>query len=166
MRKKTKYDRDPLNRLRNLKWFLAAALLLLVVFRLLLGVARVDGESMAPTLKPGQPVLYCRVIKTYLPGDIISIKMPGGAYYVKRVVATAGDTVDLRDGALWVNGKELTEWGVGRTLPQEESISYPITLQEGQIFAVGDNREGSIDSRTFGPLSRSQIRGRLLFTNR
>ena len=88
--------------------------------------------------------------------------MPSGEYIIKRVVAVAGDTVDVHDGAFWINGeKETGDYINGETYPEEGNVEYPITLHLGQFFALGDNREVSIDSRTIGPVSETQARGKI-----
>ena len=90
--------------------------------------------------------------------------MPAGTNYVKRIVAIAGDTVEIRDGVLYVNGEpEQTTKAVGITLPEEGIVEYPYVVPEGSFFLVGDNREGSVDSRSFGALPASSIRGKLIF---
>jgi len=151
-------------------WFLLArdsALMLILaalLFSLLVGVSRVNGTSMLPTLENGRIVFFLRAGSSYDRGDVVFAKMPSGSFYVKRVLAVEGDVVDIRDGCLYINGvREAGDYWQGRTLPQEGIVEYPLTLGEGMYFLVGDNREGSIDSRSFGPLPAASIRGKLLF---
>lgn len=150
-------------------WFLMCrdfVLMLAVVsllFSLLVGVSRVDGTSMAPTLRDGQPVFFTRVNLRYSRGDVVYARMPSGENYVKRVVALEGDVVELRDGTLYINGvPEDNPNAYGATQPQEGIVEYPYTVGEDMAFLVGDNREGSVDSRTFGALPLSSIRGKLI----
>lgn len=158
---KMKYGGNRLQKLRDLEAFLLILAAVFCIFRFVIGVSWVSGDSMFPTLRSGSPVLYYRLVQSYERGDVVSAKMPGGSYYVKRIVALEGDTVDIREGRLYVNGnpEELH----GETLPQSDGVSYPLTLEAGQIFVLGDNRAVSVDSRTFGPLSDTQVRGKLLF---
>ena len=158
-----KYDGNKLERLRDFKKFALFLVIAAVVFRVLIGISQVDGFSMYPTLDNGQAVVYSRLSRHYKVGDIVSVKMPGGEYYIKRVVAVAGDTVDISDGQLIVNGQPQTEYGNGETEPQSALVHYPLTVTEGHIFAVGDNRNVSVDSRTFGELAVSQTRGKIFF---
>ena len=68
-----------------------------------------------------------------------------------------------RDGRLYVNGlPEDNPHARGATLPQTGIVEYPYTVGEDMVFLVGDNREGSVDSRTFGALPFSSIRGKLI----
>ena len=134
-----------------------------LLFSLLVGVSRVDGTSMAPTLRDGQPVFFTRVNLRYRLGDVVYARMPSGSNYVKRIVALEGDVVDLRDGTLYINGApEDNPHAHGTTQPQEGIVEYPYTVGEDMVFLVGDNREGSVDSRTFGALPLSSIRGKLI----
>ena len=134
-----------------------------LLFSLLVGVSRVDGTSMAPTLRDGQPVFFTRVNLRYSRGDVVYARMPSGENYVKRVVALEGDVVELRDGTLYINGvPEDNPHAHGTTQPQEGIVEYPYTVGEDMAFLVGDNREGSVDSRTFGSLLLSSIRGKLI----
>lgn len=118
---------------------------------------------MYPTLKNKSIVVYTRINDGYEIGDIVSLKMAYGEYYIKRVVALPGDVVDIQNGQLIVNG--IPEEGIacGETHHQESLMSYPYTVPEGRMFVLGDNREASIDSRTFGPVADSQIRGKIVF---
>ena len=150
-------------------WFLMCRDFLLMLagvallFSLLVGVSRVDGTSMAPTLRDGQPVFFTRVNLRYRLGDVVYARMPSGSNYVKRIVALEGDVVDLRDGTLYINGApEDNPHAHGTTQPQEGIVEYPYTVGEDMAFLVGDNREGSVDSRTFGALPLSSIRGKLI----
>jgi signal peptidase I len=82
---------------------------------------------------------------------------------VKRVVAVAGEIVDLRNGHLFVNGQARDFVGAhGSTVPQSPEIRYPLRVPEGTFFAMGDNREASSDSRSFGPQPYNRIIGKVI----
>ena len=98
-------------------------------------------------------------------GNVVSVRIPSGEYYIKRVVAVGGDEVDLRDGVLYINGQpEEGSYVRGVTKPESGSVTYPFTVAEGDYFVLGDNREESVDSRSFGTVSGSQIRGVIRFS--
>ena len=139
------------------------AVILFVVFRFVIGFSFVSGKSMYPTFDEGDLVAYTRLGDTYQVGDVVSVKMPSGVYYIKRVVATGGDTIDIHDGSLYINGqKEQGNYINGITETQDEGImEYPYTLKEGEYFVCGDNREVSLDSRTFGAVGSHQIKGKI-----
>ncbi|MDO4493364.1 MAG: signal peptidase I [Clostridia bacterium] len=164
MRLFKKYDDKKLEMLHIARELVLAIALAVVIFGFLIGISLVSGPSMHPTLKDRQPVVYSRISRDFNVGDVVSVRMPNGEYYVKRIVAMAGDTVEVKDGALYVNGERETRETVhGVTEPQEGEVVYPLTVPLGQVFVLGDNREVSIDSRTYGPVATSQIRGKLFF---
>lgn len=140
------------------------AVIIFVILIFLFGFSRVDGVSMETTLHDRQVVCYPRVSFGYEPGDVVAIKMPSDEFFVKRVVAVGGDVVDVRDGKLYVNDVALTEpYAQGITEQEEGIVKYPYTVDDGKYFVVGDNREHSIDSRSFGAVLKSNIKGKLLF---
>lgn len=158
-----KYDGLKYGWLKDAEKFLLLLFLVFLVFRFVIGVSFVKGDSMEPTLHSGEPVLYVRLYKEYKAGDVVSVKIPSGEYYVKRVIAAAGDTIDIRDGNVYVNDKLLKEDYIqGETNEQEGIVNYPLTLEKGQVFIMGDNRSVSMDSRTFGVVGERQIKGKLL----
>lgn len=143
---------------------LPAALILFLVFQFAVGVSVVDGNSMADTLQSGDLVIYSRLEKDVQVGDVVALSLPSGEFYVKRAVALEGDTVDIRDGKLFVNGLEETApFVLGETLPESETLAYPLTVPEGHVFVLGDNRPESVDSRYFGPVNLQQITGVIRF---
>jgi signal peptidase I len=81
---------------------------------------------------------------------------------VKRVIGVPGDEVDIRDGKVYLNGAVLNEPYVkGETFQRD--FSFPATVPEGEYLVLGDNREVSKDSRTFGFIERCQIEGKAVF---
>lgn len=82
---------------------------------------------------------------------------------MKRVIGIPGDTIEIKDGQVYLNGKLQEEAYIqGETFEQDGVVRYPLTVQEGQIFVMGDNREISMDSRSFGVVGGRQIKGKLL----
>jgi len=141
---------------------LAAAVAIALVIRTFLFVPiRVDGESMQNTLMDREVVLATK--PEYLRGefhrnDIVICHYPerGSTLFVKRLIALPGDTLEIREGIVYVNGELVDETDID--MYSESHISMgPITLGEDEFFVMGDNRGNSNDSRRVGPLSRSMI---------
>lgn len=82
--------------------------------------------------------------------------------YVKRVIGVAGDTIDIKDGFVYVNGEKQEEAYV-KGITELREFELPYTVQKGELFVMGDNREVSMDSRAFGPISLKQVEGKAFF---
>jgi len=93
-------------------------------------------------------------------GDIVIINGPeSDLRLIKRVVGLPGDVVDIHNGEVYLNGEKIDEQYVkGQTFAG--SVDIPFTVEEGQLFVMGDNREHSMDSREIGPIARSSIEGK------
>ncbi|MBI2774192.1 MAG: signal peptidase I [Chloroflexi bacterium] len=131
-------------------------------------VTEVRQRSMDPTLFQSDRVLVSKVDYRFdrpRPGDIVVFNPAADAPipFVKRIVAVGGDVVDLRDGQLYVNGAlAVFPEAHGVTGPQSPQVVYPYTVPQGYFFALGDNRLGSQDSRSYGAWANSSIIGKLI----
>ena len=144
--------------------FLALAAVILLVFYLMMGFSTVTGNSMYPTLHDKDIVAYSRLGKEYKPGDVIVFKRSDGEEFVKRVVAVAGDTVNIQSGKVYVNGEEAKFKGtLGKTSRTGNCIEYPVVVEDKEVFVLGDNREISEDSREFGAVKNNDIKGRIIW---
>jgi signal peptidase I len=136
---------------------------------------RIPSESMQNTLLIGDRVLVDRMSWRFgepQRGDIVVFQPPfAGPVLIKRIVGMPGDTLSLRDGQVYVNGRRLSEPYVRRVQgvaePSEPfvnglpwSLQEPYTVPANSYFVMGDNRTDSGDSREFGPVARAQMVGR------
>jgi len=95
---------------------------------------------------------------------VIVLERPDGEEFVKRVVAVAGDTVNIQSGKVYVNGEEAKFKGtLGKTRRTGSSVEYPVVVEDKEVFVLGDNREISEDSREFGTVKTSDIKGRIIW---
>lgn len=157
------YDRDHIGAIRKIRAGIGLALLLAFIFTLVLGVKTAGDGGMAPDWNQGRPVLYFRLTADCARGDVVCMSLPGGETVLRRVVAVAGDTVELRDGRVFVNGlAERGNYSFTRTEPAEDGPTYPLLLRQGEYFLLADRREIQTDSRSFGLLTRQDILGRVL----
>lgn len=137
-----------------------------LLFGVLFGVTSMKDDSMMPKAAAGDLVLYYRLEKQIADRSLIVFRKEKETY-VSRVVARGGDTVEIREDALYLNGSRMTETGIYyRTPAWEGTVEYPLTLEEDEVFVLGDERERAKDSRYFGPVKRSEIKGTVLAVNR
>ncbi len=133
-----------------------------LVFTFVYGIVRVSNMEMSPAIKEGDLVIYYRIGKNYIQSDLVAVEVDG-KIVIGRVVAQEGDTVDITADGLLVNGSLQQETDIqGETLPYEEGITFPVTLKEGEVFLLADNREGAEDSRIFGPVRISDTLGKVM----
>lgn len=165
------------------QWVLGAFLPVYLFTTFFGTLARVDGDSMAPTLKNGHAIVLMKyprwlhtwnLSKPYLKrGDLMVFKIPSESpyafssrfgiqfrpYNIKRVVALAGDTVEIREGELYVNGQKQDE----RYISSEGYMNAmaPLIVPPQTVWVLGDNRRSgsSLDSRAYGPVKLRDVAG-------
>ena len=132
------------------------------IFTFLYGFHRHIGPEMSPMIKDGDIVLFYRLNRSYDIGDLLLLDYQGQRQ-VRRVVAQAGDTVDITDDGLIINGGLQHEPDIfQQTWRYANSISFPITIEEGQVFVLGDAREQATDSRDYGPVNTRDTLGSVI----
>ena len=145
--------------------------LILTVYMLFFRVVVVIGPSMYDTLIQGDRLLLVSSLVYNDPkqGDIVVCSkdsFQNGTCFVKRVIATEGQTVDINfaTGEVIVDGEVLDEPYLYSFTYRDEGVEFPLTVGEGQIFVMGDNRERSTDSRSpiIGLIDERQILGKAL----
>nr|WP_297284041.1 signal peptidase I [uncultured Agathobaculum sp.] len=151
---------------------MAVLIFFVVVFTFFVRLIGVDGTSMYPTLQDRSIMLVSNLGYTPEKGDIVVLRKEG--FYsdqpiVKRVIATGGDTIDIDPvtGDVIVNGEVLDEPYILEkinTLERMGDLTYPQTVPEGCIYVLGDNRNGSTDSRwsSLGMVDERYVLGHVL----
>ncbi len=136
---------------------------------------KIPSGSMLPTLQIGDHILSSQIaygvpspfsdgwlwpLAVPAVDDVVILELPEepNRFYVKRVVATGGEVVEFRQGALRVDGRERE--GPDRW-PSGAAEFAPVRVPPEHVFVLGDNRDQSIDSRTWGPVKVSSIKGRV-----
>lgn len=128
-----------------------------------IGVGIVTDKSMLPTLHAGDYFLVNKYIYRLAPprrGDIVVLRprQHDEEEYVKRVIGLPGDTLEIMDGRVHLNGQRLAEpYADGRTWPDHG----PFRLAPNMYYVLGDNRMNSEDSRRFGPVPRHRLAGKI-----
>ncbi|MFL6286189.1 MAG: signal peptidase I [Pyrinomonadaceae bacterium] len=130
---------------------------------------KVEGTSMLPRLHDGERIFVNKLIYYGLPdierGDIVVFWFPDAPSksYIKRVIGLPGETVQMRAGRIFVNGKELKEPYLDPTLNAAPEDKPPTYVRPHYYFVMGDNRDNSSDSRSWGLVPEKYIYGKALF---
>ena len=143
---------------------LVPAILIALLINVFVGQAtRVEGQSMEPNLHTNQRLVVEKLsYRFHGPQrfDVVVLKVPsqGDELLIKRVIGLPGETVEIQDGRVYINGEPLEEpFLVGDTRPGRHDR---ITVPPLHVFVLGDNRNHSNDSRSFGPVPIDNIVGR------
>ncbi len=155
-----------------LDWFVHIGIAVVVGVLIVLFVGQrtiVHDISMEPTLVEGDNLLVEKLGFRFgwlERGDIIVFKSPEEErQLIKRLVAIGGDKVEIKDGKVYVND-ELSLTGLPEE-PETPSGDSPeltsLTVPEGYVYVLGDNRQYSLDSTEFGPIDEKWIKGRAIF---
>lgn len=174
---------------------LLLALIIFLTARLLLLPYQVDGRSMSPSLADRERVLVNRAVYMHvnldqLLGWIPGIDVRSGDYYpfhspdrgdvvvlnpptfsdepfIKRTIGVAGDVITIRDGSVYVNGARISEPYLADVVTNCDSAFFceAFVVPADMIYVMGDNREHSLDSRSFGPVPLENVIGMAWFSN-
>lgn len=129
----------------------------------------VEGSSMRDTLYNKDSLIVEKVSYRFNnPNryDIVTLDPHDdeAEYYVKRVIGLPGETIQVKEGLVYINGELLEGEHYGKEIIMDPGIAKDaITLGEDEYFVLGDNRNGSIDSRELGPIKKEQIKGHAIF---
>jgi len=139
------------------------ALVFTMVLTFVFGVMRYGDSSMAPAIMDGDLVLFNKFpVSEYAPGDAVVLSFEGHEQ-VRRVVATAGDTVDITKEGLVINGELQQEHDIYKMTDRyQDGVELPLIVPAGQVFLLGDNREGVADSRIYGCVKIEETIGKVI----
>ena len=152
-----------------LSWIITIAIAIILALLIITYICEpvmVKQTSMYPTLNDSDKVLASKI--SYLAGepkfqDIAVVKIDENNDYVKRVIGMPGDTVEIRNSKVYVNGEQIDEPYISDDLVYDD---YPlIKVPEGKYFVMGDNRPNSEDSRSdrIGLISRDQFKAKIVY---
>ncbi len=144
-------------------------IVLWVLFFKVIGLTHMPNSDMYPRVDMGDLVLFYRLDTDVKAQDVIVLEKTGSdsgekQLFISRVVAVGGDTVEISDAArLIINGNTMIESNIFYETPRYEGFTeYPLTLAQDECFVLADSRNGGTDSRYYGPVKKSEIRGTVI----
>lgn len=156
-------------RFLNIIWIVAIFLVAILIVEFVGQRTKVDGRSMEPTLQDGDQLIVDKISYRFRDPerfDIIIFPYHGDGskktYYIKRIIGLPGETIQIVDGKIYINGEVLEENYGKEVMEGAGRASQPIVLGDDEYFVLGDNRNNSKDSRveSVGNIKRSDIIGR------
>lgn len=153
--------------MNDFQWFamqvLIFVIILYVLFAHIIGITTMPNADMYPRIDSGDFLMYYRLDKDPKAQDVVVFEK-NDTRYVGRVIAVQGDTVEItKDGAVIINGFSMMETNIFyETFPLEGFTKYPLTLGAGQCFIMEDQRQGTEDSRYFGPVNYNELEGTVI----
>ncbi len=172
-RKKEKLKKLPHSIFDTVELIAITLAVLLLVTSFLFRLSVVSGGSMSHTLEGGDRLLISDLLYTPKNGDIVVLQMPDeiterysqlekGEAIIKRVIAVGGQTVEIKNSVVYVDGQALNEPYVLLDDVDSRANMKPITVSDGCVFVLGDHRNNSLDSRYFGQVDADVIIGKVL----
>lgn len=175
--KVVKEEKKPTVKQEILSWIktiVGTLIIVVLIQRFIFMAVEVQGSSMAPTFSDGQRVIVWQLFYTPASFDVIVLEHTDGNHHIKRVIGTPGDRVDYIDGEMFVNAELIDEPYIMQE-PSTNGFNLEMLCQlgayqfvdcsvipEGYFLVLGDNRNRSGDSREYGLVHESQIKGRVV----
>lgn len=141
----------------------AAVLLSFLIRQYIFQPSQVKMSSMFPTLKENEIILVNKLtykLREPQRGDIIVFQPPNSQeHYVKRIIGLPGEEIEIRNGGVYINQERVEEPYIS---VETDGLFNPTQLSDNEYFVMGDNRQNSMDSRAFGPISSQTIVGKAI----
>ena len=147
----------------------SAVIIVVLLFTFLFRTIGVEGTSMVPTLANGDRLIVSHLFYRLTPGDVVVIVQPESdtPAIIKRIIAVEGQTVDINFsfGTVTVDGQVLEEDYINEPTYMKRDVDFPVTVPQGCVFVMGDNRNRSLDSRdsSIGMVDKRYILGKAVF---
>lgn len=158
-------DADDGRTMRRVGWFVAVIVALFGVQTFLVEAVRVRSDSMAPSYQADDVVVVDKITYRFRDpriDEVVVTEDPRtGQTIVKRVVAVGGDTIGIDDGRLVRNGEVVFDANIDND-NMDGYFHGPVVVPEGEVYLLGDNRDTSLDSRSFGSVPVDDVQGRVV----
>lgn len=139
--------------------YIVIVLVVVLIRTFIITPVRVDGDSMKNTLKNGDILLLYKLGSINRLDIIVLDEEKDNEKIIKRVIGLPGETVAIKKGKIYINDKVIDDkYAYGETSDYDK-----VTLEDDEYFILGDNRLISKDSRYFGPIKKSEIKGKIVF---
>lgn len=139
--------------------YIVIVLVVVLIRTFIITPVRVDGDSMKNTLKNGDILLLYKLGSINRLDIIVLDEEKDNEKIIKRVIGLPGETVAIKKGKIYINDKVIDdEYAYGETSDYDK-----VTLEDDEYFILGDNRLISKDSRYFGSIKKSEIKGKIVF---
>lgn len=133
---------------------MGAIIIIFILFTFLFRAVGVDGKSMMPTLNNGDWLAISGINFEPRRGDIVVVTQPNDVHepLIKRIIALGGETIDINfvTHEIKINGETIDEPYIAQPTQRSFDVEFPLTIPEGFVFVMGDNRNNSTDSRASG----------------
>jgi signal peptidase I len=133
---------------------MGAIIIIFILFTFIFRAVGVNGSSMVPTLTDGDWVAITGMNFEPHRGDIVVVTQPNDVHepLIKRIIAIGGDTIDINFDTheVSINGEVIEEPYINQETSRRFDVEFPLTIPEGFVFVMGDNRNASKDSRASG----------------
>ncbi|SFG07977.1 signal peptidase I [Oribacterium sp. WCC10] len=159
--------RKRLSQIEDIKSFISRLLVMIVMiyimFFVIFGLQPMANDDMKPRISAGDLMLYYR-LETRINSDDVVVFQKEGKTYTGRIVAKGGDKVEVTDdSALKINDSTMIESDIFYATPKyDDYVEYPLTLANDEYFILCDYRNGAKDSRYFGAVKKSEIKGKVI----
>lgn len=160
--------RDIKEFLKDFIIYVSIAVVVILTIKYVFSLEQVVGPSMEPNYKSGDLLFLNKITYRFKEPrlfDVVVIANDDTKYMIKRIIGLPGDTIEYKDNKLYINGEITKEYfnisGVTKDFSLEQ-FDYEV-IPDGYYFVLGDNRENSKDSRTYGLISRKDIIGKVQF---
>ena len=157
-------QQKPVKKKKTAKEIGITALVLILTLTFVLGVYVNHTNSSYPMIKDGDLCLTFKLAKIQK-GDVVAFEQDKEIKFA-RVIASEGETVEIKNDLVCVNGSGIPDNTVYKTTTEGSKISYPYTVPEKSIFVLNDLRSDTSDSRTLGAIPLSECKGKVIFVMR
>ena len=146
-----------------LRKVVALGAVVFVLFGIVFGLTPMKGGDMQPKFAAGDLLLFYRMPEAYARNDVV-VMQRDGSQYVGRIIGMPGDTIEITDAkTVRIDGSDVVETNIYfETEAYQDAVRYPLTLEAGEYFVLGDHRETAHDSRYFGPVQQGELAGKVI----